>query len=61
MKYNELDKLDRMMEDFSVYNKKGVMAAKKMVGDGTFRSKKPSEYGIGEIFDRLVEMIEEDE
>lgn len=55
------NKLRSMMEDFSVYNKKGVMAAKQMVGSGMFSEKTPSEYSIDEIFNMLAELIEKQE
>ena len=56
--YNEdHEKLEKMLEDFSVYNRKGVMAAKKMVDDGWFEQKAPDQYTIEIIFDRLSELI----
>ena len=51
------EKLEEMLEDFSVYNRKGVMAAKKMVDDGWFKQKAPDQYTIEIIFDRLSELI----
>lgn len=56
--YNENPaKLESMLTDFSVYNKKGVEAAKQMVGEGMFLAKAPSDYGIEEIFNMLADKI----
>lgn len=52
------DKLERMLADFSVYNEKGVSAAKKMVNGGMFTAKEPSEYSIEEIFNKLNEIMD---
>lgn len=58
--YNENpDKLKRMLEDFSVYNKKGVAAAEQMVNSGMFSVKTPAEYSIEEIFNKLADIINE--
>ena len=60
--YNEdSTKLQRMMDDFSVYNKKGVIAAKQMVDNGMFSAKAPSAYSIEEIFNILVDLIDKAE
>ena len=57
--YNTDDeRLERMMEDFSVYNKKGVMAAKELINEGIFEHKAPALYSVEEIFDRLMMIIE---
>ena len=50
--------LDRMMDDFSVYNKKGVIAAKELLFEGLFKVKTPASYSAEEIFDRLMTIIE---
>lgn len=50
--------LERMMADFSVYNKKGVLAAKELFDAGLFIDKKPSLYNVEEIFDKLMLIIE---
>ena len=52
------ERLDRMMKDFSVYNKKGVMAAKELIQEGIFEEKLPYLYSVEEIFDRLMKIIE---
>lgn len=57
--YNtNIERLNRMMDDFSVYNKKGVMAAKELIQNGIFRDRKPDSYHVEEIFDRLMMLIE---
>ena len=56
--YNENEEqLERKMKDFSVYNKKGVIAARELINAGLFAEKKPDEYGVEEIFDRLMMII----
>jgi tRNA(Arg) A34 adenosine deaminase TadA len=52
-------KLREIEEDFCVYNPAGVKAAKKIVEDGWFKIKRPSEYTAQEIFDNLAKIIEE--
>ncbi len=52
------ERLNRMLEDFSVYNKKGVMAAKELIEESVFKDKKPELYSVEEIFDRLMMSIE---
>lgn len=52
------ERLDRMMDDFSVYNKKGVIAAKELFFEGLFKDKTPASYSAKEIFDRLMTIIE---
>ena len=52
------ERLDRMMDDFSVYNKKGVIAAKELLFEGLFMDKTPASYSAEEIFDRLMTIIE---
>lgn len=56
--YNEdQEKLGRMLTDFSVYNAKGVNAAKELVERGLFK-KSPKEYSIEFIFNQLSELIQ---
>ena len=50
--------LVRMLTDFSVYNKKGVLAAKELIKNGLFADKKPKDYSVEEIFDKLMESME---
>ena len=50
--------LERMMADFSVYNKRGVLAAKELVEEGYFKDKAPDSYGVEEIFDKLMMVME---
>lgn len=53
--YNDdADKLNRMLTDFSFYNKPGVDAAKSLVADGWFKDKKPDCYNAEYIFDGLI-------
>ena len=52
-------KLQEIETDFCAYNPAGVKAAKKIVEDGWFKIKKPSEYTAREIFDNLAKIIEE--
>ena len=52
------ERLERMLEDFSVYNAKGVMAARELIGEGLFVDKKPNLYSVEEIFDKLMMRIE---
>lgn len=52
------ERLDKMLEDFSVYNKKGVIAAKELILEGLFKDKTPASYSAEEIFDRLMMIIE---
>lgn len=56
--YNEdSEKLERMLTDFSVHNRKGVNAAKELVATGLFE-RSPKEYTIRYIFDRMSDFIE---
>ncbi len=48
------ERLKRMMADFSVYNEKGVLAAKALIEEGIFKDKRPDEYCVEDIFDRLM-------
>lgn len=54
------ERLQRMLKDFSVHNRKGVMAAKELISEGTFENKEPASYSVEEIFDRLMTIIERD-
>ena len=57
--YNtDKDKLERMLVDFSVYNSKGVEAAKELVEKGLFSENSPKDYTIDFIFDELAKIIE---
>lgn len=57
--YNEdKEKLERMLIDFSVYNARGVNAAKKLFEDGWFENKSPDQYSIECIFNELSRLIE---
>lgn len=57
--YNEdKEKLERMLIDFSVYNARGVNAAKKLFEDGWFENKTPDQYSIECIFNELSRLIE---
>lgn len=57
--YNEdKEKLEKMLNDFSVHNGRGVRAAKNMMDEGWFERKAPDQYSIEVIFDRLCELME---
>lgn len=57
--YNEdKNKLEEMLTDFSVYNLRGVNAAKKLVSTGILDNN-PGNHTIEEIFDKMSELIEE--
>lgn len=57
--YNtDKDKLERMLLDFSVYNARGVEAAKELVENGLFSENSPKDYTIDFIFDELAKIIE---
>ena len=55
------DKLSEMLEDFSVYDRKGVEAAKALVSEGLFSDREPSSFTAGEIFNLLAEKIDREE
>lgn len=58
--YNtDKDKLDHMLIDFSVYNAKGVEAAKELVERGLFSENSPQDYTIAFVFDELAKLIEQ--
>lgn len=57
--YNDdKNKLERMLADFSVYNARGVEAAKELVERGLFSENTPKDYTIDFIFDELAKIIE---
>ena len=56
--YNDTESLNEKLRDFSVYNRKGVQAAEKLIENGIFRDKAPADYRIDEIFDQLAALIE---
>ena len=49
------DKKQRMLKDFSVYNKVGVDAAIRLFSEGFFRKDRLSELSAQVVFDRLAE------
>ncbi len=51
------DKRRQMLEDFSVYNKRGVDAAVRMVEESFFAGKSLREIEAGEVFNALMERI----
>ena len=50
-------KLESMLTDFSVYNARGVNAAKRLFDDGWFENKTPGQYSIECIFNELSKLI----
>ncbi len=56
---SRIEKLQKIEEDFSLYNSTGVKAARKIFEKGWFENKKASDYSAEEIFDELVKLIEE--
>jgi len=58
--YNTDDvKLGRKLEDFSVYNKRGVDAACALVKEGFFVGRNLNEIPVSEVFDELAKRMEE--
>lgn len=58
--YNADDiKLGRILEDFSVYNKRGVDAACALVKEGFFVGRNLNEIPVSEVFDELAKRMEE--
>lgn len=57
--HDDKDKLERMLADFSVYNSRGVEAAKILVHSGLFQDHLPEHYDIEFIFNRMSEIIGE--
>lgn len=57
--YNEdQGKLEKMLADFSIYNAKGVNAAKKIIDTGILGNN-PRNFSIDCIFNKMSELIEE--
>lgn len=54
---DDMEKLNDMIKDFSVYYIKGVKAAQNLVGNGIFKDKAPADYRIDEIFDMLADFM----
>ncbi|MBQ7003641.1 MAG: nucleoside deaminase [Oscillospiraceae bacterium] len=48
------ERLQRMLADFSVYNKKGVQAAKNLITEGLFEDLQPDAFSAEEIIDKLM-------
>ena len=46
-----------MLTDFSVHNRRGVGAAKALVSEGAFVTKKPADYTAQEAYDLLTEKL----
>lgn len=55
------ERLQSALSHFELLNKKGVDAAKKLFSDGYFQTKAPKDYAVQEVFDALMERIEENE
>ena len=51
------DKLERILQDFSVYNKTGVEAAKELVAGGYFAGKHLEDISVEEVFDELIQRM----
>lgn len=56
--HSDQELLERMLADFSIHNKRGVMAAQELFREGIFDDKKPMDYGVEEIFDRLMILMQ---
>ena len=57
--YNAEDiKLERILADFSVHNKRGVDAACALVKEGFFEGKNLNDIPAGEVFDELAKRME---
>lgn len=57
--YNtDKNRLEYMLADFSVYNAKGVKAARELVKKGVFSENGPGDYTIDFIFDELAKLLE---
>ena len=52
------DKLERMLADFSVYNKSGVEAAKGLVTEGYFEGRLLEDILVEEVYDELRKRME---
>ncbi len=56
--YNhDAEKLHRMLEDFSVYNRRGVCAAAHLVEHGILKERSCGDISAGEVFDALMDEI----
>ena len=56
--YNkDAQKLEEMLEDFSVHNRAGVEAAKALFSEGLFEERVPTDYTAAEVYDLLAEKI----
>jgi len=51
------ERLPQKLADFSVYNKVGVEAAKKLLAEGFLRERKFTEISAEEMFDALAEQF----
>ena len=49
------EKLEQMLKDFSVYNKSGVEAARRLVEDGYFQGKVLEDISVEEVFEELMQ------
>ena len=54
----QVSKRERMLQDFSVYNEKGVNAAVKLMESGFFEGCALNEITAAEVFDALMEIEE---
>lgn len=52
--HGEDERIPKRLAEFSVYNKVGVEAAKKLLADGYFEGKRLSEISVEEVFDELA-------
>ena len=58
--YNtDVEKKYRMLEDFSIHNKRGVDAACALVEEGFFLERQLEKIGAGEVFDELAKRLSE--
>ena len=49
------EKLEQMLKDFSVYNKSGVEAARRLVEDGYFQGKVLEDISVEKVFEELMQ------
>lgn len=52
------EKKNQMLKDFSVYNKRGVDAAVRLVDDGFFSNRELKDIVAGEVFDALIKLCD---
>lgn len=52
------EKKNQMLKDFSVYNKRGVDAAVRLVEDGFFSNRELKDIVAGEVFDALIKLCD---